>query len=259
MKKFIGILILFVCINTMVFSQFVLEPPIIEFDVDFGSDSFGILRYYGYRPLELDFWIETASGSIFQNLIDSSETLILSSFSAIEDNIALDNFIKSTMRRNNIPVCITFLPNDFGGFTYIVNFSFDNFTTYGFISMDSKRYVSPSNKSEVFPLIIDVPSLYTIITGRTVSISITEDELSKRINLQNSNDIISWLRMGSIDIIESSGVQFDRLINVLENNFKNDYNSARNTVRNIGNNVMYHWLADSNGRIIEWIVYFMEK
>jgi len=245
MKRIIGILILLLVISPIAFSQFVMEPPVIEFDVDFGSDSFGILRYYGYRPTEDDFWLEVVTGSIFNNLIDPPESLILSSFTVMEDNTALDDFIKSTMRRNKITVCITYFSNKFDGYTYIINYSFDNYKTFGFVSMDSIVHKSAS--------------VYTIVTGKSYTTSITQDELRKRINLQNYNDIISWLRWGSNNVVESSGVQFDRLINVLVNNFKDERNVAENTVRNIGNNSMYQWLIDSKGRVTEWIVYFRER
>jgi len=259
MKRLIGILILFLTISSMAFSQFVMELPVIEFDVDFGNDSFGILRYYGYRPSEDEFWFEAVTGSIFQNLIDPSETLILPSFTVIEDNTALDDFIKSTMRRNNISVCITFFSNDYGGFTYIVNYSFDNFVTFGFLSMDSIGFVSPSNRPVTPPTVINTTPLYTIVTGRVISAGITQDELRKRVNLQSYNDIVSWLCWGSNNVVESSGVQFDRLINVLVNNFRNERSAAENTVRNIGNNTRYQWLVNSNGRVTEWIVYFRER
>ena len=242
----------------MAFSQFVMEQPVIEFDVDFGSNSYGILHYYGYRPTEDEFWLEAVTVSIFQNLIDPSETLILPSFTLIDDNSSLDNYIKSTMRRNNIPVCITLFSNDYGGFTYIGNYSFDNFKTFGFISMDSTGYVSPFNRFETQPPVI-TSSLYTVLTGRVFTTSITVDELKKRIYLQNYNDIVSWLRLGSINVVESTGVQFDRLINVLVNNFNNELSAAENAVRNIENYSRYHWLVDNNGNITEWIVYFWER
>jgi len=254
MKRIIGILIFFLTVSSMAFSQFVLEQPVIEFDVDFGSDSSGILRYYGYRPTEDEFWLEVVTGSVFYNLIDSSETLIISSFTIIEDYTALDDYIKSTMRRNKITVCITINSNDYGGYTYVVNYCFDNYVTYGLISVDSTGYTSSSNKSETPPLV----TLYTIVTGRTYT-SITQEELRKRINLQSYDNIVSWLRWNSNNVVESSGVQFDRLINVLVNNLKNERSAAEITVRNIGNTIMYHWLVDSNGRVTEWIVYFRER
>jgi len=52
MKRLIGILILLLTVSTFAFSQFITEQPVIEFDVDFGNDSFGILKYYGYRIIE---------------------------------------------------------------------------------------------------------------------------------------------------------------------------------------------------------------
>jgi len=259
MKRLIGILILFLTISSMAFSQFVTEQPVIEFDVDFGSNSFGILRYYGYRPTEDEFWLEAVTGSIFQNLIDPSETLIFPSFTVIENNTALDDFIKTTMRRNNITVCITLFSNDYGGYSYIVNYSFDNFVTFGFLSIDSTGYVPPSKRSVTPPPVINSNPVYTIVTGKAFAASITQEELRKRINLQNYNDIVSWLRWGSNDVVESSGVHFDRLINVLVNNFKNERSAVENTVRNTGNNIRYQWLVDGNGRVTEWIVYFRER
>jgi len=259
MKKIIIVLFMFLIVSAIAFSQFVTEPPVIEFDVDFGSNSFGVLRYLGYRVNHDDFWLEVVTGSIFHNLIDPSETLILPSFTVIEENNNLDEFIKSTMRRNNITVSITLFANAFSGFTYIVNYSFDNFKTFGFISMDSAGYVSPSSRPSIPPPTVTTAARYTIVTGRAFVNSITQEELRKRINLQNYNEIVSWLRWGSNNVVESTGVQFDRLINVLVNNFRNERNAAENTVRNIGTNIRYHWLVDSNGRVTEWIVYFLER
>ena len=65
MKKLIRIFIFFIAVSTLVYSQFVLEQPIIEFDIDFTSDSLGILHYYGYRPTEDEFWLEALTDSIF--------------------------------------------------------------------------------------------------------------------------------------------------------------------------------------------------
>jgi len=177
MKRLIGILIMFLAVSTFAFSQFVMEQPVIEFDVNFGSDSFGILRYYGYHINEDDFWEEVITGSVFNNMIGSSKTLILPSFTIIDDNTALDDYIKTIMQ----------------------------------------------------------------------------------INLQSYDDIVSWLLRGSNNVIESSGVQFESLINVLVNNFKKERSVAENTIRNIGNTIMYQRLIDYNERVTEWIVYFRER
>ena len=259
MRKIIFALILFLIVSSMAFSQFYTEPPVIEFDVDFGSDSFGVLRYYGYRPSEVDFWLEVFTGGIFYFLMDPFETLMPPSYRQMENNTALDDFIKSTMRRNNINVCFTFYPNYFGGFTYIINYSFDNYATFGFITIDSTYYISSSVRPSASSTPPVTSSRYSIITGRAYSSSITQDELRKRINLQGYDDIVSWLRWGSHNVVESTGVQFDRLINVLVNNFRNDRSTAENSVSNMGNNIRYHWLVDSNGRVTEWIVYFRER
>jgi len=122
--------------------------------------------------------------------------------------------------------------------------------------MDSVGFNSPVVQPP--PLVNTTPSGYTIVTGRAYASSITQDELRKRINLQTYNDIVSWLRWGSNNVVESSGVQFERLINVLVNNFRNERSAAENNVRNIGNNIRYQWLVDSNGRVTEWIVYYRE-
>jgi len=234
MKKLIVLFIILLTVSSLAFSQFVLEQPVIEFDVDFGNNSLGILRYYGFRVSEDEFWYEAVSSSIFYNLIDPSETLILPSFTLIEDNSSLDDYIKSTMRRYNINVCITLYSNIYDGFTYMVNYSFDNFKTFGFISMDSTGYVSPFNRSETQPP-VTTSSLFTVVTGRVVTSNVTEEELLKRINLQSYNDIVSWLRWNSNNYVESTGVQHDRLVNVLVNNFKFERSAAENTIRNIGN------------------------
>ena len=255
MKKLIWVLIIILTVSSLAFSQFVLEPPVIEFDVDFGADSIGILHYYGYRVSEENFWLDVISGSVFHNLIYPSETLIPRSYREVDDNTALDDFIKSTMRRNNITVCITLFPNDFDGYTYIINYSFDKFNKFGFISMDSTMYDASSARTDTATTKMQK---YTIVTGRAFFNNITQDELRKRINLQGYNEIVSWLRWGSDNVIETSGVQFDNLINVLVNNFKIERSAAENTVRNIGNNALYQWLTNSSGRITDWIVYYEE-
>ena len=258
MRRILFILLMILTVSSVAFTQFVMESPVIEFDVDFGDDSFGVLRYYGYRVSEDDFWLEVVTGSVFHNLISPSETLIIPSFIIIEDNTVLDDYIKNTMRRNNITVCVTLYFNDYGGFTYIVNYSFDNYQTFGFLSMDSTGYVSPFIP-ETPPPVINTTQRYTVVSGRAFFSGITQDELRRRINLQEYNEIVSWLRRGSNNVVESSGVQFERLINVLVNNFRSERSAAENSVRNIGNNIRYQWLVDSNGRVTEWIVYYRER
>jgi tetratricopeptide (TPR) repeat protein len=101
------------------FAQFYKENPVYEFDVDFGRDYGGILHYYGYRPSENEFWTVLAD-AYFQHT---------------ENNTALDQRIKNSMRENKLTVCETSYANDYGGFNYIVNYSFDNYKTFGYVGI----------------------------------------------------------------------------------------------------------------------------
>jgi hypothetical protein len=258
LKRITVFFILFFTTSSVIFSQFYTEAPILNFDVDFGNDSFGILRYNCYRPTEKEFWTEIITGAYFQYQIDPPESLIPRSYTEIENNVNLDEYVKTTMKRNNITVCETFFANDFGGFTYVVNYSFDNYKTFGFISMSSTGYESPSAKTVPQQVTPSTVPKYKIITGRADTYGpITQDELRKRINLQSYNDIVSWLRYNSHNVVESSGVTFDRMVTVLVNNFKMERNNAENSLRNIGNNSRYHWLY-SGDRVTEWIVFIKE-
>jgi hypothetical protein len=125
---------------------FYVKTPIYEFDIDFGNIDLGILHYHGYRTGKTGFWITMHNG-YFQYQVTPSETLIPESYYSLENNTVLDERIKDTMRRNEINVCETFYANDYGGFTYIVNYSFDNYRTFGFIRMASSGYKSQKTPS----------------------------------------------------------------------------------------------------------------
>ena len=258
MKKYFVCFIIFVNISSSIFAQFYTKLPDFRFDVDFGSESLGTLHYNGYRVNEEDFWMEIITGAYFQHQIDPPETLIPRSYSEMENNTALDEYVKATMQRNNITVCTTLYANDFGGFFYIINYSFDNYKTFGFISMASTGYISTSSPVTPQSAPAIVPK-YTVITGRSFSLSITQDELRKRINLQEYNEIISWLRWGSNSVVESKGIASENLISVLVNNFKSERTTAENNIKNIENTIRYQWLTDSNNRITDWIVYSLDK
>jgi hypothetical protein len=45
------------------------------------------------------------------------------------------------MRRNRLTLCITNYPNDLIGKTYILNYSFDNYNTFGFITIDTMKWI----------------------------------------------------------------------------------------------------------------------
>jgi tetratricopeptide (TPR) repeat protein len=122
---------------------------IVSFEVDFRDRYVGILTYNGYRPSEAEFW-EMINGGYFQNQIAASETLIPESYYSIENNTGLDARIKDAMRKNGITFCETHFANDYDGFTYGVNYSFDAYKTFGFICMDSagaERYNEASAKT----------------------------------------------------------------------------------------------------------------
>jgi predicted small secreted protein len=106
-------------VSHLAFAQLYKEKPVYEFDVNFGTAYRGILHYYGYRPSENEFWTVLASAY----------------FEHTENNTALDQRIRNFMRENRLTVCETSYANDYGGFHCIVNYSFDNYKTFGYVYM----------------------------------------------------------------------------------------------------------------------------
>jgi hypothetical protein len=100
-----------------------------------------IIHYKGYRPNQEEF-LEILSGEYFLDKVNPPEVLIQKSFRSLENNTILDNRVRAFMRDNDLTLCETFFPNVFGGFTYLVNYSFDDYKTFGLITMDSwaKRF-----------------------------------------------------------------------------------------------------------------------
>jgi len=55
-------------------------------------------------------------------------------------------------------------------------------------------------------------------------------------------------------MVELFSVQFNRPMNILVINFKNEFNIADNIIRNIENNIKYQWLVNLYEYITKWIV-----
>jgi hypothetical protein len=125
---------------------------ISEIDIEFDT----ILHYKGYC-LSYDEFLNAGilEGKYFQEKINPPEYLIPQSYRALENNPKLDNRIKIFMCENKITVCETVFPcksffaDDYDGFTYVVNYSFDNYKTFGFIAMDTKTGIRKSSDSTV--------------------------------------------------------------------------------------------------------------
>jgi hypothetical protein len=132
--------------NQPTYLPFYFEVPLKEIDIDFffGGGG-GILHYYGYRPNKDEF-LSVINRKFFEDTISPSETLLTQSYYSIDNNTALDERIKVFMRSNNLTFCFTFYLNEYGGFTYVVNYSFDNYKTFGFVSMDTYGYNSSSER-----------------------------------------------------------------------------------------------------------------
>ena len=120
-------------------TPFYYETPIAEIELDFGHD-IGILSYWGFRPSKEEFSL-VLNSQYFRDSISPSETLLIQSYYSIENNTALDERVKTFMRLNNLTFSGTLIENVHGGFTYYVNYSFDNHRTFGLITMDSTGYV----------------------------------------------------------------------------------------------------------------------
>ncbi|GHV71641.1 hypothetical protein AGMMS49928_24360 [Spirochaetia bacterium] len=116
--------------------QFNTQKLIVEFDIDFGNINRGVRHYAGYRLGKNDFW-RLMNTSYFFDMAGDEEILIIPSFWKTDNNDSLDERIKDAMRTNKLTCCTTFKRNDIGGYCYIVNYSFDNCKTFGFMSVDS--------------------------------------------------------------------------------------------------------------------------
>ena len=117
-------------------NPFYYDTPIAEMQIDFG---FGPMLYLGFRPSREEFSL-VLNGQYFKDVISPTEDLVPQSFYSIENNTILDERIKMFMRINNLTLAATLYRNEINGFTYIVNYIFDNFRTFGLISMDSTGY-----------------------------------------------------------------------------------------------------------------------
>ena len=117
-------------------TPFYTRGPAYKFNIYF--DDLGVLNYYGYRPGRKEFLTAVAlNGGYFQYQLGTKETLIPQSYYHLQNNTELDNRIRNIMRSNNLTCCETVYANKYGGFTYLVNYSFDNYKTFGFVTMDS--------------------------------------------------------------------------------------------------------------------------
>jgi tetratricopeptide (TPR) repeat protein len=118
--------------------------PVFEFDVDFNEKMGQTLHYMGYRPTHDEFLKAGGPYSkYFKDKVGPDEELITNSYDATSNNLELDNRIKTFMRDNKLTVCETVYPDgkipttSFGLFRYAVNYSFDTYKTFGFITMVS--------------------------------------------------------------------------------------------------------------------------
>jgi hypothetical protein len=85
---------------------------------------------------EYEFF-EVLSGKYFRDKVKQPEVLIYQSYLVVGYNPGLDNRVKAFMHDNKLTLCETFFPNDHSGFTYIINYSLDNYKTFGLISINS--------------------------------------------------------------------------------------------------------------------------
>jgi len=139
MKKGFIFFILLISISSVGFAQFYTKTPVCEFEVDFSYIGLGILKYYGFCPSKEE--IDNIDLELyFKYQLSSSETLIQDSLYIYENNTSLDVHVKNAMRSNNITFCKTRYANDYGGFNYIFNVSFDNYKTFDTIAMESTLY-----------------------------------------------------------------------------------------------------------------------
>jgi len=107
---------------------------------------------------------------------------------------------------------------------------------------------------------------YTVITGLSSGVpgltagGVSESELQRRVNLQEYNDVITYLRRNSSNIIEASGVSFDRLTNILVNVIGFERRIAENDIRNIGNGYRVVWnRSPVFFNVNDWVVYLTDS
>jgi hypothetical protein len=119
---------------------------ILEFDIDFLDRNGLIIHYRGYNPTHDEFLAAGGPYSkYFKSKIGTGEKLVATSYYSNPDNFELDERVKTTMRDNKLTVCEAFFPcklaskMPFEAFNYVVNYSFDNYKTFGFITMSSYK------------------------------------------------------------------------------------------------------------------------
>ncbi|GHU83327.1 hypothetical protein FACS189468_8380 [Spirochaetia bacterium] len=136
MKRMFCFVALFFIIATAVFAQFYKQRPSAATEIDFSNNSFGVLYYQGFRPSEDDFWDAMAT-TFFYDMAGTEEILIIPSFIRLENNTALDERVRKFTRENRLTCCTTYYGNEYGGYSYTVNYSFDNYKTFGFMNIES--------------------------------------------------------------------------------------------------------------------------
>jgi len=243
MVKRILLIVLLIFISSTVFAQFYKQQPDYEFEVDFNK-IFGSTFYYkGYYVEDI---------TAFNNVLDSyikyvselkKDYYIVNSYS-LKDNTVLDERIKRFMRWGNVTVCTTSYEDRYGNIEYLLNYSFDNYQTFGFLSLTTCHYTK---------------MFYSVTTGHCQLKRVTETELKKRRSL-DMESALKLLLDNSYDEFSANYVSFTNLSDVLISTFKQDKNSIQKNLIQIyrDKNIEFKWLTDSNGFVTEWIVFFKE-
>lgn len=270
MRKFIVVLLFTCTVNTFVFAQFYKGQPVAVADIDLG-EPFGVLTYNGFQPSEDDFFAAIIFGRYFQDKLDSPETLIIPSYASIKSNTGLAERVKTFMRNNRLTFCETRYTNDFGGFTYVINYSFDNYKTFGFISIDSHGYGSPithetgrmlimgwefDNNDTSIQTNIAIEAIIMYVEAAKYQMSSELTSPSPRIELYKSNisyEDITYPQGGVFIYINSKSRHdyLDRYVEIVYYILNNGQQEEYKLILNYNN---YRWLENNNEKYLWTLV-----
>ena len=100
------------------------------------------------------------------------------------------------------------------------------------------------------------PRVFFVYTGNISNGRVRESDLRRRIELQDSEDVINWLWNSSYNRFNSEAVPSGRLINVLVTDFNLNRSTAERDVNNAELfSTNFRWVTSSGGFVILWIAY----
>ena len=115
-------------------NSFYRKKPLYEFDIDFERD-FGILHYNGYSPNKGEF-LEAINTDYFPFKLLPTNIVLPETYYQVKNNTRLDERVKAIMLEKKLTMCETNY-QDGNIHRYYVNYSFNNYKSFGTIIIDS--------------------------------------------------------------------------------------------------------------------------